>query len=309
MGPRRLGRWRLWRRLSIQSQLLTMLLVVSVASVLVAGTIGYLKGRDSLRDAAFAELTAVREARARELTRFYEATLDALVIYTRGETASAAAEAFTEGFTDLADSTVTADQSAELEAYYEDVFVPRLSAASGVEYEPSGFFPDSAAQRYLQAVYTAPFDDDFDAILATDDAGDGSSWSAAHARYHDFFRELVQRFDYEDLLLLDTEGNVVYSAYKGVDLGSNVNTGPFAGTNMSEAYDEALASNTVDFATVTDFARYQPDYDEPISWAVSPIGTEGDIVGVLALQVPARSINAIMTGDEQWSADGLGRHR
>ena len=48
LGPRRLGRWRLWRRLSIQSQLLTMLLVVSVASVLVAGTIGYLKGRDSL---------------------------------------------------------------------------------------------------------------------------------------------------------------------------------------------------------------------------------------------------------------------
>ncbi len=64
--PRRLGRWRLWRRLSIQSQLLTMLLVVSVASVLVAGTIGYLKGRDSLRDAVFAELiAAARGALAR----------------------------------------------------------------------------------------------------------------------------------------------------------------------------------------------------------------------------------------------------
>ncbi len=32
------------------------------------------------------------------MTRFFESTLDALVIYTRGDTARAAAEAFTEGF-------------------------------------------------------------------------------------------------------------------------------------------------------------------------------------------------------------------
>lgn len=284
-----------------------MLLVVSVASVLVAGTIGYLKGRDSLRDAAFAELIAVREGRAREVTRFYETTLDSLVIYTRGGTAAEAAEAFTAGFNELADSTLTAAQATDLERYYEDVFVPRLAANSGVEYEPSGLLPETTAQQYLQALYTAPFDDDFDAILATDDAGDDSAWSAAHARYHDYFGELVERFDYEDILLLDTEGNVVYSVYKGVDLGTNVDTGPFAGTDLADAYDQALTSNTVDFATVTDFARYQPAYDEPISWAVSPIGSDGDIVGVLALQVPSRSINAIMTGGEDWSADGLGR--
>ena len=143
MGPRRLGRWRLWRRLSIQSQLLTMLLVVSVASVLVAGTIGYLKGRDSLRDAAFAELTAVREARARELTRFYEATLDALVIYTRGATASARPRVH-RGFHRLANSTVTTDQSAALAAYYQDVFVP-LDSPGAPRIHPAGFFPDGPA--------------------------------------------------------------------------------------------------------------------------------------------------------------------
>lgn len=307
LRARRPGRWRLWERLSIQSQLLTMLLVVSVASVLVAGTIGYLRGRDSLRDAAFSELTAVREARSDELTRFYETTLDSLVIYTRDATATAATDAFTAGFAALDDTTLAPEQTADLERYYQQVFVPRLAANSDVGYEPDGFVPQANAQRYLQALYTAPFDDDYDAILAIDDAGDGSDWSAAHATYHDHFRELAQRFDYEDILLLDTEGNVVYSVYKGVDLGTNLATGPFSGTNLAEAYERALASNTVDFATVTDFARYQPDFDDPISWALSPIGRDGDITGVLALQVPARSINEIMTGGQDWPAHGLGR--
>ncbi len=283
-----------------------MLLLVSVASVLVAGTIGYVTGRDSLRQAAFSELVEVREARARELTRFYETTLDALVIYSRGTTAADAVEAFTQGFNELAASTITAEQDADLQRYYEDVFVPHLATNSDVEYEPSGFLPHAPAQRYLQAFYTAPFDDDYDEVLANDDAGDGSAWSAAHAQYHDFFREVAVRFDYEDLLLLDTEGNVIYSAYKGVDLGTNVRDGPYEESSLATVYEEALASNTADFSTVTDFARYQPDFDQPVSWAASPIASGDDIVGVMALQVSVREINEIMTGGQDWSADGLG---
>ena len=83
-------------------------------------------------------------------------------------------------------------------------------------------------QRYLQAYYTAPFSD-WDEAIKFDDARDGSAWSAANARYNDFFREIVTRFEFEDALLFDTRGNVVYTAYKGVDLGTNVFTGPFKG--------------------------------------------------------------------------------
>ena len=252
-----------------------MLLVVSVASVLVAGTIGYIKGRDSLRDAAFAELTAVREARARELTRFYESTLDALVIYTRGDTATAAAAAFTEGFGELADSTVTVDQRAELEGYYEEVFVPQLAAASDVDYDSSGFFPESAAQRYLQANYTAPFDDDFDAILATDDAGDGSAWSAAHARYHDYFREFVQRFDYEDAAAARHRGQCRLSGLRRrrprhQHRHRARSPAPISRTPTTKRWPRTPSTSP----TVTDFGRYQPSYGVPTAWAVSPIGSE-----------------------------------
>ena len=138
-----------------------------------------------------------------------------------------------------------------------------------------------------------------------DDARDGSAWSAANARFNDFFREIVTRFEFEDALLLDTRGNVVYSAYKGVDLGTNILTGPYREGELRDAYQKALASNAVDYVGVTDFGDYQPA-DEPTAWMVSPVGPQGRVEGVLALQFPISKINRLMTADRQWEAAGMG---
>ena len=45
--------------------------------------------------------------------------------------------------------------------------------------------------------------------------GDPSAWSAHNARYQPFFADFAQRFGFDDIMLLDTNGNVVYSAAKG----------------------------------------------------------------------------------------------
>ncbi|MCH4584134.1 hypothetical protein L7A40_31455, partial [Achromobacter xylosoxidans] len=74
----------------------------------------------------------------------------------------------------------------------------------------------------------------------------------------------------------------------------------------AEAYTEALNSNVVDFVKVTDFERYQPSLGVPTAWGVSPIGQDGNVVGVLAVQLPINAINDVMTGDQQWKGDGLG---
>jgi hypothetical protein len=106
--------------------------------------------------------------------------------------------------------------------------------------------PTTNAQKYLQANYTAQRQSD-DVAVTVDDAHDGSAWSAANARYQDFFRQIVQRFEFQDVLLLDTRGNVVYTAYKDVDLGTNILTGPYNTSLLRGAYEKALASNSDDY--------------------------------------------------------------
>ena len=291
--------------LGIQSKLLIMLLGVSVLSTLVIGTIGFVSGRQSLEDAAFQQLTNLRESRAREIERTFATMQSGIILDSRNGSAVAASVAFNAAFQELQSAELSPEQVAAVDAYYTNSFVPALEERSGNDSDAAGFEPESTAQRYLQYYYTIPFTD-FDEAIKVDDAGDGSAWSAAHAQYHDTFREMTVQLGYEDALLLDTEGNVVYSAYSGVDLGTNVLTGPYASSALSTGYQDALRSNLADVAITTDFDRYQPSLDVPTAWLLSPIGSAGNVTGVLAAQIPIDTINGVMTGDQSWETDGLG---
>jgi class 3 adenylate cyclase len=289
--------------MSIQSKLLMMLLVTSILSAAVVGAIGYQSGRSSLRDSVFDRLTEIRQSQSRQLREGIGDLKDSLVVYSRGATSIQAIQAFTAGFDQLNNATISPAQQQSLVDYYTNQFAPSKKAI-GEEVDVDAVLPTGNAQRYLQAYYTAPFTD-FDDAIKLDDARDGSAWSAANARYNDFYREIVTRFEFEDALLLDTRGNVVYSAYKGVDLGTNVFTGPFKGGLLASAYQEALDSNTVDYVGITDFGEYEPA-DEPTAWFMSPIGPQGRVDGVLALQFPISKINRLMTMDRRWKESGMG---
>lgn len=291
-------------RISIQSKLLIMLLVTSIVSAAVVGYIGFESGRNSLRASVFDRLTEIRQSQTRQLQGQLGDLKNSLVVYSRGSTATQALEAFTAGFDQLATATITPQQQQGLVDYYTNVFAKSEERQWGTQPDVSALLPTGNAARYLQANYTAPFDD-WNAALKNDDARDGSAWSAANARFNDFFREIVNRFEFDDALLLDTRGNVVYSAYKSVDLGTNVFTGPYRGSLLTDAYAKALDSTTVDYVGITDFGEYQPA-DEPTAWFLSPVGAQGRVDGVLALQFPISKINRLMTTDRKWQESGMG---
>lgn len=291
--------------LSIQSALLIMLLVVSLLSSVVVGLIGYVNGSDSLRDAAFDRLVGVRDARAREVTGLFTRIQNTMLLEGRSAETIDATKAFTEGFAALEDAELTDDDRIAIREYFNGPFARELGDATGHIIDAASFVPSGVAQGYLQLHYTVPFDD-FDSSIETVDAGDGSEWSAANARYHEQFRRMTELLDFEDVLLIDTKGNVVYSAYKGVDLGTNLLDGPYAFSNLATAYTKALSTNILDTVEFTDFGEYPPSLGVPAAWAVSPVGSDGQAIGAIAVEMPIDAINSVMTGDLQWSAKGLG---
>lgn len=305
MASRRAGSTR--RSLGIQSKLLIVLLVISVVSVLTAGLIGYKSGTESLRSAEFNRMTQLRESRAREITSYYRAVTDAASIVTHGSTTVNAVREFSAAFDELNTTAPPPEAQAAVTRYYETVFAPALSERTGEPADPTLFEPTSNAAIYLQNAYTVPAGGDFEKSLAMRTAGDPSPWTAVNARYQDFFADLTTRFGFEDVLVLDTDGHVVYSAYKGAELGTNLFTGPYRTTLLADGYRDALQATSVDQTFVTDFERYPPSYDKPTPWVLSPIGSGGNIVGVLALQLSLDGINNVMTGDNSWEQDGLGK--
>ena len=191
-------------------------------------------------------------------------------------------------------------------ADYYKVFASDTEKYSGTKLDIAALLPTSNAQKYLQYYYTSKLTTD-PLALAADDQGDGSRWSAANARYQGFFRQIVERFAFEDALLLDNRGNVVYSVYKNVDLGTNILNGPYNGSKLREAYQEVMSSNKEERLVITDFEFYQPAAMAPTAWLVAALPPTGKAEGVLALQFPITKINKLMTFDRKWAEAGMGQ--
>ncbi len=301
---RRPFRWMRFR-FGIQSKILVVMLLSSILGVAVIGLIGAVSGRSALREVESERLIELREAQKRSVESLFRETTNALILYSGGFGINEATTALTAAFDQLATATITPAQQQELVSYYQkDMLVP-IKQATGESIDLNAVLPSSNAQKYVQAYYTAP-PRPTPHSLPVEDAGDGSAWSAANARFDFQMRGIVTRFDYQDALLLDMRGNVVYSVMKGPDLGTNVLTGPYRETKLREAYQKALASNDVDFVWITDFQPYQPLLDVPTAWVVSPVGMNGKIDGVMALPVPIAMIEKIMTADGHWKAAGMG---
>lgn len=292
-------------RIGIQSKLLLTLLLCSILSIGVIGFIGASSGRNALRQVESERLIELRESQARQVQSLFREVTNSLIVYSGGFSIVEGAAAFTEGFAQLSNATITPAQQQALVTYYDENMIQPIRRITGDELDRNAIFPSSNAQKYLQAHYTAPYPLVSEA-RRVDDAGDGSAWSAANARYGFYMRNIVTHFEFPDALLLDMQGNVVYSVNKGPDLGTNILTGPYRESNLRDAYQKALRSNDINFVWITDFQQYQPQLDAPTAWAVSPVGMNGKIDGVMALPLPISKINRIMTADKRWEAAGMG---
>ncbi len=309
--------------LSIKSLLLLMLLAVSIGSNVVVGVIGYLNGTDSLKDAAYDRLIEVRDSRSREVDSLFDSIENALLLASRDSAVVDAEQAFSSGMRELENSAIAGDavvaasgeaggnvltpsQENEVTAYFENEFAPALEEATGEPADASSFIPTSAAARYLLFHYQIAGESTAEPSSLFD-AGDGSAWSAAHAQSHDYLRRMAELLQFDDLVLIDDTGQIVYSVTKGVDLGADLVEGPYSFTSLATAFDTAMSTNQgLDTVVFSDFTRYSPALGSPVAWVVAPLAGDNRAVGAIAVQLPVARINEVMTGGGNWVDSGLG---
>ncbi len=127
---------------------------------------------------------------------------------------------------------------------------------------------------------------------ALDDAGDGSAYSAAHARYHDAFRTLLRERGYYDIFLFDLDGNLIYTVFKELDYATNLVAGPYRDTGLCQAFQAARADVRAGAIHFFDFAPYAPSANAPASFISTPIlDRAGTPLGVLVFQMPIDRLN------------------
>jgi len=168
--------------------------------------------------------------------------------------------------------------------------------------------PRDPASRHLQYQYIVNNPKPYLQKETLDSSGDGTSYDAAHKKYHPFFRLVASYFGFAGLMLVDAEtGEIVYIEQKTSEFGTNLLSGPYSSTNLAELFREIHKGMDRDDYRIVDFERYRPNLNAPASFIASPIFDGNKMVGVLVLQFPVEQINRIMTGNLAWMTEGLGR--
>ncbi len=126
-------------------------------------------------------------------------------------------------------------------------------------------------------------------------ARDGSAYTALHGAHHDWLRGFLHQHGYYDVFLLQPDGDLIYTAFKEDDFGTNLLGGPYRETGLGVAFRGARDATEPGTVLFADFAPYTPSYGKPAAFVASPVfDDDGKLLGVLAFQLAIEPIDAIM---------------
>ena len=126
-------------------------------------------------------------------------------------------------------------------------------------------------------------------------AEDKGGYHFRHAAVHGYFRAIIHSTGAYDVFLISVEGDVLYTYAKEADFATNLLSGPYASSELGLAFQRAVDLSAGE-TTLSDFAPYAPSNNAPAMFVATPVRDDYDtLVGVLAMQVPADRLDAILT--------------
>src|SRR5215831_11402135 len=301
-------RVRTYAQWSIRSKLMGLLLLLALTTLAVTGTVSYLKQRKALADQTFNQLTGITRTRRSQIEVYYQTIQNHVATLSSDRMFVDAMRDFLRAYNKLNKAPVRASVLEGVQADYRDNFYPEMQKLNMARSTYQAYLPVTPAAVQLQYLYivTNPYPKNRREELV--DAGDGSEYSAVHRKYHKAFRNIVKKFGYYDLYLIDYEtGRQVYDVAKDRDFATSLTVGPYASSNLAKLVAKCRATKNRDDVFFSDFEPYEASQGEPTQYVASPIFDGDQPVGVFALQLSTEAINKVMTGNRGWVRDGLGK--
>jgi class 3 adenylate cyclase len=291
----------------IRYKLLSLLLLLGVTTFAVTGTIAYVKYLNALKQDVMNQLTGLNRSKAFQIESYYR------TIHSHAETLSDdrmfidAMREFREAFFKMDTASVPAEAIDGVRQDYIQNFYPEMQKLKMARGRVEGYLPYSPAAIQLQYLYIVKNPNPKGHRDEVVNAGDGSEYSAVHEKYHPAFRNIVKKFGYYDLYLIDyNTGRIVYEVDKDRDFATNLIQGPYRDSNLAKVTKLCMESKDQDAVFFSDFEPYEASRGEPTQYVASPIWDGQEMLGVFALQLSTAAIDDVMTGKRNWKRDGLG---
>ena len=171
-------------------------------------------------------------------------------------------------------STITENKKNSISALFEELakninLQSQLKGTTGFIYELKAAYIKSG--KSLQE-----FTKSFSWVLLADE------YSADLIRFQDSYL-------YDNVLLIDDSGNVLYATEGGANLGENIFTGVFSNSKFSVSARKTLETGETRFSDFDYSSTIKKEIIAFISKVI--VNDDGDKIGVIAIQIPQDKIN------------------
>jgi methyl-accepting chemotaxis protein len=256
--------------LSLRIKLLIFFLAVGLVPFLTVGTISYNASETALRAQIIGQLDGIRETKKHQIDDYFESRKSDMAVLTQ------TAQALWQQSSSALDG-IQSQKRDRVQNYFNRILKLAEDTKLNIRFT-------QGVKDFSVAFAKGQNSPEYKATLNERDKG---------------LKSIRDNFALTNVLLIDANGDIVYSANPSSELGQNVKEGNLKNSVLGKAYANARHESTIE-----DFAPYEP-LKEWASFVGIPINDEaGNYLGVAAFQVSKQEINKIMQNRVGMTAGG-----
>jgi methyl-accepting chemotaxis protein len=289
------------KKMGIKTKLIFSFLTAALLPLMAISYYAYWKSEDSMKAPMMEQVSSITRVTKAQLKYYFDNVKGQVIALSQNMGTKDALVSFTQGYQlYLKESNVpAADLQAarrKMQNFYSGEFSQEYSKQNdGKQVDTRSILNRLAdTQLLLQANYIYDNPNPLGSKHKFERHEGTTSYNSSHGKFHQGFREYIEKFGFYDIFLIEAEsGNVVYSVFKETDFATSLKTGPHSNSPLAKVFKEALLLPEGDSAVMSDYETYLPSYSAPASFMAAPIYVGGELKGVLALQIPFDEINKI----------------
>ena len=268
------------KNIKLNTKLITIMLLVSLVPLTLVAVWSEQQASHALLSGSYQQLTSMRTLKAHQIENYFAGLQKELTVL--GDTVGTVRQS---AFTNL---EIIADLKKEkLQFFLEDHFDNMTVLAESVEAQE--------LYDHLVAYHR-------DTGVAADGPYDvtNAQYNEIYHQYGDHIIKNAEHWGFKDVLMICAEhGHVMFSTDRKPDMGTNLRSGPYKDSVLRRLWDKVKQHKE---QSVVDVELYQANGGKPAAYAGVPLFENGELRGVMAVEISLESINAIMSERE-----GLGK--
>ncbi|TAF64176.1 MAG: GAF domain-containing protein [Cytophagales bacterium] len=301
-----------FKNLKLLTKFQITIFFISTLTQALIGLTSYYEGRAFLEEKNFQFLENLTANKKRNLIKYFEDIQNQLFILAQNPSSVEALEQFKTSFDSIAYETAPTamvNMLPQIQQYYEQDFTPKLVYNSLIERNPKRFIPVEKKSIILQYHYITNNlnPEGYRYKLLSPPEASNLSYAKVHQKYHNYFLTIAQKQHYKDVLLVDLQGNIIYSVYKRADFGLNIESPTLKNTALIKLLQKIRNTQERNKIFIEDYEFYDYAFFEPLLMTAIPLyDSENKKIGAIFIMLSPKEIDNILTKEQQWEAEGLG---